>query len=157
MTLYISQLHPITVYRTGFGCALFWSWMSLCLPSINFLIEFYFIAIIVTILGFLSPSFLLWTTCLDFLKQNSSGSAKAYVRRCFHHWTFPLKIKINMLHSDPFMSCLNSLLGYSTREFQALQLFSLGCLVSGINHLPPVSWSTFGDSVWNDSGFVSLA
>ena len=29
VTLYIGQQHPITVYRTVFGCALFWCWVSL--------------------------------------------------------------------------------------------------------------------------------
>ena len=31
-----------------------------------------------------------------------------------------------MLPSDSFVSCLDSLLGYSTREFQALQLVVFG-------------------------------
>ena len=40
------------------------------------------------------------------------------------------------------MSCLDSLLGYSTGEFKASQLI-VRCLVPWINHLPPVCWSTF--------------
>ena len=37
-------------------------------------------------------------------------------------WTFSLYIGINMLLSDSFISCLHSLLEYSTGEFQASQL-----------------------------------
>ena len=35
-----------------------------------------------------------------------------------------MDIGLNMLPSDSFMSCLDSLLGYSTVEFQALQLIA---------------------------------
>ena len=41
---------------------------------------------------------------------------------CFCPWTFSLNIGLKMLHVDSLMSCLNSLLGYSTGEFQALIL-----------------------------------
>ena len=34
----------------------------------------------------------------------------------------PLFIELNMLPADSFMSCLDSLLGYFTGEFRALQL-----------------------------------
>ena len=44
VTLCISQLHPIIVYRTGFGCALFWCRVPLCAFILS-LIEFYFIII----------------------------------------------------------------------------------------------------------------
>ena len=53
---------------------------------------------------------------------SSSGSANAHLPGCFHPWTFPLNIGLNMLHSDFLMPCWDSLLGYSTGEFQALQL-----------------------------------
>ena len=33
---------------------------------------------------------------------------------CFCPWTFSLNIGLNMFPLDPFMSCLHSLLGYST-------------------------------------------
>ena len=88
---------------------------------------------------------------LGFLKPSSSGSANAQFPGCFRPWTFSLNIGLNMFSSDSFMSCLQSLLGYSTGEFQALQL-SLRCLVPWINHLPPVCWSFFK----NNSRFVSL-
>ena len=37
--LCIGQLHPITVYRTVFGCALSWCGVSLCVPFTNSLVE----------------------------------------------------------------------------------------------------------------------
>ena len=40
-------------------------------------------------------------------------------------WAFSLNIGLNMLPSPSFMSCLDYLLGYSTGEFQALQLIVL--------------------------------
>ena len=53
--LYIGQQYPITVYRTVFGCALFWCWVSLGPPVTISLIELYFIMIfimkVVTIVG----------------------------------------------------------------------------------------------------------
>ena len=62
---------------------------------------------------------------LGVLYLSSSGSANAQLPGCFHPWTFSLNIGMNMLPLDSFMSCLHSLLGYSTREFQALQLIVL--------------------------------
>ena len=43
-----------------------------------------------------------------------------------------------------YISCLDSLLGHSTEEFQALQLiiFAMFGAVE-FNHLPHVSWSSF--------------
>ena len=35
----MGQLHPITVYRTILWCALFWYWVSSCVPFTNSLIE----------------------------------------------------------------------------------------------------------------------
>ena len=108
------------------------------------------------LLGFLGPLFLCWTTRFGFLRQSSSGSAEAHLPGCFRSWTFPLNSGLNMLPSDSFMSCLDSLLGYSTRGFQALQLIVLWCLVPQINHLPAVCRSLFGNLVHNDGGFVCL-
>ena len=52
VTLYIvQQLHPSTVYRIMFGCALFWCGMSSHVPFINYLIEFDFIMIAVIVIG----------------------------------------------------------------------------------------------------------
>ena len=39
--------------------------------------------------------------------------------------TVSVNIVLNMLPSNSFMSCLDYLLGYSTGEFQALQMIAL--------------------------------
>ena len=44
---------------------------------------------------------------------------------CFCPWTFFQNIGLNMVPSDPFMSHLDTELGYSAGEFQALQLIVL--------------------------------
>ena len=45
---------------------------------------------------------------------------------------------LNMLPSDSFMSCLDSLLWYSKGSSRLCNWLSLQCLVAWINHLPPV-------------------
>ena len=55
----------------------------------------------------------------------SSGSATTHFPGCFCPWTFSLNTGPNTLPLDFFVSCLDSLLGYSTGEFQALQLIVL--------------------------------
>ena len=62
---------------------------------------------------------------LDFLYISNYGSANAQLPGCFSPWTFSLNIGLNMFPLDSFMSCLHFLLGYSTGEFQALQLIVL--------------------------------
>ena len=93
------------------------------------LIEFYFIMIfimiVVTIIGiFIAINYLL-IYILGFLYLSTTGSANARLPWCFRPWTFSLNIGLNMFPLDPFMSCLHSLLEYSTGEFQDLQLFVL--------------------------------
>ena len=68
---------------------------------------------------FISLNYLLIYT-LGFLHISSPGSANAQLPVWFHPWTF-LNIGLNMFALESFMSCLRSLLGYSTGEFQALQ------------------------------------
>ena len=60
-----------------------------------------------------------------FLYLRSSDSANSQLPGCFRPWTFSLNIGLNVLLLVSFMSCLHSLLGYSTGEFQALQLIAL--------------------------------
>ena len=48
-----------------------------------------------------------------------------HLPRCFCPWTFFENIGFNMVPSDPFMSHLATQVGYSAREFQALQLIVL--------------------------------
>ena len=62
---------------------------------------------------------------LGFLYISKSGSANAQLLGCSCPWTFSLNIGLSMFPLDSFMSCLHSLLGYSTGEFQALQLIVL--------------------------------
>ena len=67
---------------------------------------------------------------LGFLYISSSGSANAQFPGCFRSWTFSLNIGFNTFTLDSFMACLHSLLGYSTGEFQALQLIVLAAFVA---------------------------
>ena len=62
---------------------------------------------------------------LGFLYISNSDSANAQLPGCFCPRTFPVNIGLNMFPLDSFMSCLHSLLGYSTGAFQALQLIVL--------------------------------
>ena len=76
--------------------------------------------IVVTITGiFMAINYLLIYT-LGFIYISNSGSANTLLPGCFS-----LNIGLNMFPLDSFMSCLHSLLGYSTGEFQALQLIVL--------------------------------
>ena len=78
--------------------------------------------IVVTSIGiFMAINYLLIYT-LGFLYISSSDFANAQLPGWFRPWTFSLNIGLNMFPLDSFMSCLHSLLGYSTGEFQALQL-----------------------------------
>ena len=62
---------------------------------------------------------------LGFLYISNSGFANTQLPGCFCPWTFSLNIGLNMFPLESFMSCLHSILGYSTGEFQALQLIVL--------------------------------
>ena len=53
------------------------------------------------------------------------GFVNAHLPGCFCPWTFRLNIGLNTPPSDSFVSYLNSHLGYSAGEFQALQLIVL--------------------------------
>ena len=70
---------------------------------------------------FMTINYLLIYT-LGFLYISSSGSANAHLPGCVCLGTLSLNIGLNMFPLDSFMSCLHSPLGYSTGEFQALQL-----------------------------------
>ena len=83
-----------------------------------------FIIIAVTIIViFMAINYFLNYT-LGFLNLSSSGSANAQLPGCFRPWASSVNIGLNMLPLD-FMLCWHSLLGYSTGEFQALQLIVL--------------------------------
>ena len=121
--------HNRIANRTGF-----WVYVVLVLNVIRYSCHYFldrilfimiFIMIAMTITGiFMAINYLLIYT-LGFLYISNSGSANAQHPGCFCPWTFSLNIGLNMFPLDSFMSCLHSLLGYSTGEFQALQLIVL--------------------------------
>ena len=124
MTLCIGRLHPITVYRTGF-----WVWVILILIVIRCSFCYFLDR------NLFNHDFHHDNCDCDFyghsvlLNYNfrlsviiSSDSANAQHPRCFCPWQFSLNIGFTMLPSDSFMSCVYSLLGYSTGKFQALLL-----------------------------------
>ena len=78
--------------------------------------------IVGTIIGIFMAIHYFLNYTLGFRYLSSSGSANAQLPGCFRPWTFSLNIGLNMLPLDSFRSCLHSPLGYSTGEFQALQL-----------------------------------
>ena len=84
-----------------------------------------FIMIVVTITGNLMAINYLLIYILGFLYISNSSSANAQLLGCFWPWTFSLNIGLNMFPLDSLKSCLHSLLGYCTGEFQALQLIVL--------------------------------
>ena len=65
---------------------------------------------------------------------------RTIVRVRIYAWTFLLNIGLNMLPSDSFMPCLVSLPGYSTGEFQALQLIVLVVFGAVDQPLPSCMW-----------------
>ena len=73
---------------------------------------------------FMAINYLLIYT-LGFIYISKSGSANAQLPVWFCPWTLSLNIGLSMFPLDSFMLCLHSLLGYSTGEFQALQLIVL--------------------------------
>ena len=134
MALCIGQLHPITVYRTVVRvCAVLVLRIIICAPFIISLIEFYiimmFIMKVVIIIGiFMAILFISnYTFRLSVTKQ--FWFCKCETPRCFRPWTFSLNIGLDMLPSESFMSCLHSLLWYSTVEFQVCNWLSLRRLI----------------------------
>ena len=122
-TLCIGQLQLITVYRTDFGCTLFWCWVSLCVPFTNPLIAYYPIMTLVTIIGMFMSMAIQLDPHVYMLSETRSFSFCNYAPGCFCPWIF--YIGLNMLSTDSFMSCLHFLLEYFTGEFQDLQLIVL--------------------------------
>ena len=104
VTLCIGHLHPTTAYRTDLGCAFLLCWVSLCVPFINSLMD-YFIMLIVTIIGILWPLFLFWTVRLGFLRQKYPWFCKSAPPWIFPLLVIPLDFWLSMLPSDSFMSC----------------------------------------------------
>ena len=127
--LYIGQQHPITVYRTVF----FFVRCSgvECLYRCSC---YYFLDRIIFHHEFHHDSCdyqcdYCGHSLLFELHFRLSVTKQFWFCKCTTHWMFPpldiIYIGLNMLRSDSFMSCLHSLLGYSTREFHALKLIVL--------------------------------
>ena len=138
--MHIGQLHPLTVYRTGFGVfiALVWS-VIVCSFFMTIIGIFMVIIFILTYRLCLSESKQFW-----FCKCAPPGM--------FLPRTFPLNIGLNM-----FPLCLNYLLGYSRGEFQALQLIALVVFLSrGLTNCLLYVGPLFGNQVWNDNGFDTM-
>ena len=120
-------------YKSGEVCDdwMFWrcdllSGTPVTISWIEFYLMMIFITIVVTITGICMAINYLLIYTLGFLYIISNfGSANAQLPGCFCPWTFSLNIGLNMFPLDSFMSCLHSLLGYSTGEFQALHLIVL--------------------------------
>ena len=129
-----------------YGCALVWFWVPLGAPVTISLIYFYFIMIVVTIIGIFLPIHYFSNYTLGILYLSSAGSANAQLPGCFRSWTFSLNIGLNMSPMDAFMSCLDSILGYFIGSSRLCNWLSLRRLVPWINHLPPVCWSIFWKS-----------
>ena len=122
--------------------ALFWCWVSLCDP---FTISSWWFA---TIIGIVMAILLIliYIFGLSVTNSGNSGSTDTHLPGCFCACTFSWNIGLNMLPSDSFMSCYNSLLGYYIGEFQASQLIVLALFGEWIKHLPPVCWFTYWKS-----------
>ena len=117
VTVYIGQQHPITVYRTFLVCVVLVLNVIRCschyfLGRILFHHDFHHDSCDYH-LDLMAINYLL-IYALGFLYLRSSGSADTQLPGCFRPWTFFLNIGFNMFPLDSFMSCLHSLLGYST-------------------------------------------
>ena len=83
-----------------------------------------------------------------FLYISSSGSANAQLPGCFHPWTFSLNIGLTMFPLDSFVSCLHSLLGYSTGEVQSFATdCPCGVWCRGLTTCPQYVGPLFGNLV----------
>ena len=147
MTYCIGQQHPITIYRTVF-CACVVLVLSVIRCSCYYFLDiilFYHDSLnyhwdVMAIHYFLNYS-------LGFLSLSNSGSANAQLPGCFRQLDILLKYLIEYVPSDSFMSCLHSLLGYSTGEFQPLHLISLRLLCRGLTSCPLYVGTLFGNLV----------
>ena len=146
---------PITVYRTVF-------WVCLVLVLIPFtksLIEFYFIIIVVSIIGVFITILFILNYMFRISLPSSSDSANAHLLWCFCSWAFPLNFGLNMLHSDSFVSSLDSWQGYSIMYRGvpgSATDFPCGVWCRGLTTSLLYVGPLFGNQVWNDSGLLSL-
>ena len=116
----LAKLHPITFYRIISGeCAV---------PGLNATFCFLWFTNCVLLFDKSLKLGCLWP--LVFVLNNILilgiwCSTIPHLPGCFCPWTFFENIGFNTVLTDPFMSHLATQLGYSAREFQALQLIVL--------------------------------
>ena len=112
----------------------------------NSFIECYFIMMVATLTAILYLLYSFWTTHLGFPKLRSTGSATTHLHGCFcpEHslwkldWTCYLRTTswhVWILYWDILK-----------RSSRLCNWLPLRCFVPRIDHLPPVSWSTFWKS-----------
>ena len=160
MTLCIGQLHPITVYRTGFGCARLWCWVSLCGPFTSFLIGFYFIVIFMTIVTFIG----ICTAILVALNYTFRLSVTKWFWfcKCATAWMFsPLDILLEYWIEHVTFGLLYVIFWFPTRiPYKGVPGFTTDCPCGvwwrGSTLCPLYVSLLFGNIVEIDSGFVSL-
>ena len=114
-----------------FHCIIQDSWMcvvlvlsAICVPFTNSSVEFYFILRVVTIVRIFMAILFILNYMFRLSSLSNYNSANTYLPGCFCSWTFLLNIGLNMLPLDSFVSCLDSLLGCFTGEFQAFQVIA---------------------------------
>ena len=115
------KLHPIRVYRTV-------SWEDVQFLCWMLLVVFFGFTNCVLLYDKQINARMLVTIGICF-KQHFDTMYLAFRNlsppRMFCPWTFFKNVGFNMVSSDPFMLHLATQLGYSTGEFQALQLIVL--------------------------------
>ena len=74
VTLCVGQPHSITVWGLFlFLCALFWCWVSLCVPFTNYMTECYFVMLVANMYVIFMANLIIQTTHVGFLWPDSSG------------------------------------------------------------------------------------
>ena len=116
----------------------------------------HYIKMAANIIGILCHLNSFWPTYLWFLKLGSTTTTYSSTTTPPPPPPPPLKFLPLDIIFETFgiLSCLDSLLGYSTGKFAT----DCPCVVwrRGLtNHFSPVWWPIFGNLVWTDSGFLS--
>ena len=140
-----------------FGCALFWRWVSLCVPCTYSLIEGYFIVTIATIIGIFHVLWIYWPTHLCFVKLGRSGSATitSLAVSAPGHFLWMLDWACYTF------GLLCVMFRFFTRIFyRGVPGFATDCPCSvwccGLTTYLLYGGPLFGSLVWNDSGFLYL-
>ena len=138
------------------GCALLWCWVSLCVPFIKSLIE-YFIILVVTIIGIIMVIILIPTYRLRL-----SESKRFWVCKCAPPWMFPpLYITFENRIRHVASGLLYVMFRLSTRiSYRKVPGFATdyppGAMCRGFTTCLLYVGPFIGNLVWNDSGLVNL-